>query len=330
MTVFSRRRWSLAITALAMTGSVVMAPAAPAKSRAAAASAAVKGPWIAHRDPAWRAQKLVEAMTLDEKLAMVHGVGLPLTGAGAGSVAGNARLGIPALALSDGPLGPGNGATGVTQWPAATNQASTWDPQLTGEWGQAMGAEFWGKGRNMALTPTVNILRVPLWGRAFETFSEDPFLTSQLAAPEIRGVQGQHVLATVKPFAANNQETLRGSIDVRVGERAQQEIYFPAFEAAVKDADVGSVMCSYNRLNGDYACENAGLLTRALRDMWHFAGFVVSDWGATHSTAKAANAGLDVEMPSGQFFGDALKAAVQSGEVPASRLDGMVRNVLTG
>src|SRR4051794_12343627 len=326
----SGRRWSLGLTAVAVVGSMVVAPAAPAKSRAAAAAAPVNGPWIAQgRDPAWRAQKLVEAMTLDEKLAMVHGVGLPLTGAGAGSVPGNVRLGIPALALSDGPLGPGNGAAGVTQWPSAANQASTWDPELTGEWGQAMGAEFWGKGRNMALTPTVNILRVPLWGRAFETFSEDPFLTSQLAVAEIRGVQGQHVLATVKHFAANNQETLRGSIDVRVGERAQQEIYFPAFEAAVKDADVGSVMCSYNRLNGDYACENGALLTTALRDMWNFAGFVVSDWGATHSTANAANAGLDVEMPSGQFFGDALKAAVRSGEVPASRLDEMVRHVLT-
>src|SRR3954463_5949122 len=138
MTLFSRRRWSLAITALAMMGSVVMAPAAPAKSRAAAASAAVKGPWIAQdRDPAWRAQKLVEAMTLDEKLAMAHGVGLPLAGAGAGSVPGNVRLGIPALAPGAGPLGPGNGATGVTQWPSAANQASTWDPELTGEWGQA-------------------------------------------------------------------------------------------------------------------------------------------------------------------------------------------------
>src|SRR5436190_12983599 len=149
MTLFSRRRWSLAITALAMMGSVVMAPAAPAKSRAAAASAPVKGPWMApDRDPAWRAQKLVEAMTLDEKLAMVHGIGLPpLPGAGAGSVAGNARLGIPALALSDGPMGPGNGATGVTQWPSATNQALTWDTKLTAEWGKAMGREFWGKGR---------------------------------------------------------------------------------------------------------------------------------------------------------------------------------------
>src|SRR4051794_39600608 len=326
----SRRRWSLAVTAVAAVGSMALAPAAPAHSRAAVAAAAVKGPWIAQdRDPAWRAQKLVEAMTLDEKLAMVHGLGLPLPGAGAGSVPGNERLGIPAIALSDGPLGPGNGATGVTQWPSATNQAATWDPKLVGEWGKAMGREFWGKGRNMALTPTVNILRVPLWGRAFETFSEDPFLTSQLAVAEIRGVQGQHVLATVKHFAANNQETLRGSIDVRVGERTQQEIYFPAFEAAVKDAHVGSVMCSYNRLNGDYACENAALLSTALRDMWNFAGFVVSDWGATHSTANAANAGLDVEMPSGQFFGDALKAAVRSGEVPASRLDEMVRHVLT-
>src|SRR4051812_46094032 len=326
-----RRRWSLAVTALAIVGSMVVAPAAPAKSRVVAAAAPLKGPWNAQdRDPAWRAQKLVEAMTLDEKLAMAHGVGLPLAGAGAGSLPGNERLGIPAVALSDGPLGPGNGATGVTQWPDATNQASTWDPELVGEWGEAMGREFWGKGRNVALTPTVNILRVPLWGRAFETFSEDPFLTSQLAVAEIRGVQGQHVIATVKHFAANNQETLRGSIDVQVGERTEQEIYFPAFEAAVKDADVGAVMCSYKRLNGDYACENAALLTTALRGMWDFAGFVVSDWGATHSTAKAANAGLDLEMPSGQFFGEALKAAVQSGEVPMSRLDGMVRNVLTG
>jgi len=325
-----RRRWSLAVTAVVVVGSMVVAPAAPAKSRAAVAAAPVKGAWIAQgRDPAWRAQKLVEAMTLDEKLAMVHGVGLPLAGAGAGSVPGNVRLGIPALALSDGPLGPGNGATGVTQWPDATNQASTWDPQLVGAWGTAMGGEFWGKGRNMALTPTVNILRVPLWGRAFETFSEDPFLTSQLAVAEIRGVQSQHVIATVKHFAANNQETLRGSIDVQVGERTEQEIYFPAFEAAVKDAHVGAVMCSYNRLNGDYACENGALLATALRDMWNFAGFVVSDWGATHSTAMAVNAGLDVEMPSGQFFGDALKAAVQSGEVPVSRLDEMVRHVLT-
>src|SRR3954447_25386013 len=122
-TFSGRRRWSLAITAVAVVGSLAAAPAAPAKSRAVVAAVPVKGPWIAQgRDPAWRGQKLVKAMTLDEKLAMVHGVGLPRTGAGAGSVPGNARLGIPALALSDGPMGPGNGATGVTQWPDATNQ----------------------------------------------------------------------------------------------------------------------------------------------------------------------------------------------------------------
>ena len=150
----------------------------------------------------------------------------------------------------------------MTQWPDATNQASTWDPKLVGAVGQGDGrASSAGKGRNIALTPTVNILRVPLWGRAFETFSEDPFLTSQLAVAEIRGIQGQHVIATVKHFAANNQETLRGSIDVRSANAPQQEIYFPAFEAAVKDAHVGAVMCSYNRLNGDYACENGALLT---------------------------------------------------------------------
>ena len=141
------------------------------------------------------------------------------------------------------------------------------------------------------------------------------------------------MIATVKHFAANNQEVLRDSINANVSDQALHEIYFPAFEAAVKDAHVGSVMCSYNRLNGDYACENGALLTTALRNLWHFAGFVVSDWGATHSTAKAANAGLDLEMPGAadgsSFFGSALKDAVTSGQVPMTRLDGMVRDVLT-
>ena len=223
-----RRRWSLAITALAVVGSMVLAPAAPAKSRAAAAP--VKGPWIAQdRDPAWRAQKLVEAMTLDEKLAMVHGTGLPLAGAGAGSIPANERLGIPALALSDGPLGPGNGATGVDAVALGDQPGVRRGTRSS----SASGARRWA-GSSGARAATWCSPRRPTscgsrCGAArFETFSEDPFLTSQLAVAEIRGIQGQHVIATVKHFAANNQETLRGSIDVRVGERTQQEIYFPA------------------------------------------------------------------------------------------------------
>ncbi len=300
----------------------------------AAAPALAQTPaWMdTSRDSGWRAQQLLSAMTLDEKLAMVHG-GALAAGAGAGTVPGNTRLGIPALYLSDGPLGVANAATGVTQWPDATNNAATWDPALVNQLGQAMGAEFAGKGRNVALSPTVNILRVPFWGRAFETFSEDPFLTSAMGVSEIDGIQSQHVIATVKHFAANNQEVQRDGINANVSDQALHEIYFPAFEAAVEDAHVGSVMCSYNRLNGDYACENGDLLTTALRTLWHFAGFVVSDWGATHSTARAANAGLDLEMPGAadgsSFFGSALKDAVTSGQVPLTRLDGMVTNLLT-
>jgi beta-glucosidase len=281
--------------------------------------------------PKQRAADLLTRMTLDEKLAMVHG-GQSLPGGGAGSIPGNTRLGIPALNLSDSPLGVGNFATGVTQWPDGTNNAATWDPSLVGQYGTAVGAEFFGKGRNVALGPTVDIVRVPLWGRAFETFGEDPLLNSSIAVADIDGIQSQNVVATVKHFAAKTQEAnLNGN--EQIGEQALHEIYYPAFESAVTDAHVGAVMCAYNGVNGDYSCENADLLTKALRDLWSFAGFVVSDWGATHSTVKAANAGLDVEMPGAadgsSFFGTALKQAVLSGQVQMARLDEMVGNVLT-
>src|SRR3954451_10665231 len=142
-------------------------------------------PWRdAGQPPAVRANELLAAMTLDEKLAMAHG-GASAPGGGAGAVASNTRLGIPALVMSDGPLGVGNAASGVTQWPDAINSAATWDPQIVNELGRSAAAEFAGKGRNVALSPTVNILRVPQWGRAFESFSEDPFLTSAMGVAEI-------------------------------------------------------------------------------------------------------------------------------------------------
>jgi beta-glucosidase-like glycosyl hydrolase len=320
------------LTVLILAASALASAPAPAKVRARAADASPSAPWMAtDRSPSWRANQLLAAMTLDEKLAMVHG-GALAAGAGAGSIPGNQRLGIPALSFSDSPLGVGNFAFGVTQWPDAVNNAATWDPDLVGQYGSAVGAEFWGKGRNVALGPTVDIVRVPLWGRAFETFGEDPLLNSRLGVADIRGIQSQNVLATAKHFAVKSQETPL-EYNARVGERALHEIYFPAFESAVKDAHVGAVMCAYNRVNGDYSCENADLLTRALRDLWGFAGFVMSDWGATHSTVKAANAGLDVEMPGAAdgstFFGTALKQVVLSGQVPMARLDQMVGNVLT-
>src|SRR5947209_13988582 len=235
--------------------------------------------------PQERAGLVVAQMTLDEKIAMVHGAGypLPLNGAGyAGVVPANTRLGIPALYLADSPVGVGNGSTGVTQWADTSALASTWDTSLAAGYGEALGAEQAGKGHNVALAPTVNILRLPLWGRAPETFSEDPFLTGRQASAEIQAIQRQHVIATAKHFVANNQEVLRSSINVVASQRTLREIYEPAFRMTIQQGGAGAVMCSYNRINGTYGCDNAEELTDVLRDAWHFDGMVMSDWGAMH------------------------------------------------
>jgi beta-glucosidase len=280
-----------------------------------------------------RARALVARMTLDEKIGMVHGVGF-LTNAGyAGRMRGVPRLGIPDLFLADGPNGVGNGATGVTAFPAAINGSATWDTGLMRRYGQALAQEQAGKGNSVALAPTMNIVRVPQWGRAFETFSEDPWLTGEMAAAEIGGIQSRGVIADAKHFVANNQELDRDRVDERIAQRTLREIYLPAFRKAVTTAGVLSAMCAYNKVNGDYACENSPLLGDVLKDEWGFRGFVMSDWAATHSTEKSANAGLDQEMPYGpiprypQYFGESLKAAVLAGRV--LRLDDMVTRILT-
>ena len=332
-----------AATALVLVASAV---AAAGRSVAAAAPQAATSVAAPATSPADRAAALVGQMTLDEKIAMVHGAGypLPLNAAGyAGVIPGNNRLGIPAVYLADSPVGVGNGSTGVTQWPDTSALSAAWSTSLAGKYGTAYGAEQAGKGHNVALAPTVNILRLPIWGRAPETFSEDPYLTAQDAVAEIRGIQSNHVIATVKHFVANNQEIQRSWINVVADRRTLAEIYQPAFRAAIKQGQVGAVMCSYNRIGGTYACENADELTGVLRTAWSFDGLVMSDWGALHSTAPAANAGLDLEMPGaaddanlrpidqlfGSFFNSKLKAAVQSGAVSMATLNAMVEHILT-
>jgi len=323
-----------------------IAPATTSASPGQATLAAATGdrPWMdAALSPQDRARLLVARMALDEKIAMVHGVGFAFNQGYAGAVPANSRLGIPALYLADSPVGVGNGSTGVTQWADTSALASTWDTSLAASYGDALGAEQAGKGHNVALAPTINILRLPVWGRAPETFSEDPYLTGQQAAAEIRGIQRQHVIATAKHFVANNQEILRSSINVVASRRTLEEIYQPAFRTAVQEAGVGAVMCSYNRVNGTYACENAEELTDTLRDAWRFDGMVMSDWGGLHSTVKAARAGLDLEMPGvtsetnptpidkiwPSYFASKLRAAVLDGSVPTSTLDAMVTHILT-
>jgi beta-glucosidase len=285
-------------------------------------------------------------MTLEEKIAMVHGAGypVPFNGAGyAGVVPGNARLGIPPLYLADSPVGVGNGSTGVTQWRtrllSRRRSARRW-PAATG-WRTAPSRAARAITSHSPRRSTFCACRCG--GRAPETFGEDPYLTAQAGTAEIRGIQSNHVIATVKHFVANNQEILRSSINVIATQRTLAEIYQPAFRSAVTRGGVGAVMCSYNRIGGTYACENGDELTGVLREAWNFDGFVMSDWGALHSTAAAATAGLDMEMPGassvtnptpidqlfGSYFNSKLTAAVQSGAVSEATLDTMVRNILT-
>ncbi len=261
-----------------------------------------------------RVQDLLGRMTLQEKVAMLSGADWMQT-------VPNERLGIPSIKMADGPLGirswagPSSETNAMvakakvttTAFPAGVAMAATWDIELLQSEGQAIGQEVKAVARDMILGPTVNINRTPLWGRNFEGYGEDPYLTSRLAVAYIKGVQGEGVIATVKHFAANNQEFERHRINAIVDERALQEIYFPAFKAAVEEAGVWSVMSAYNKLNGVYCAQNSFLLKDVLRKQWGFKGFVVSDWGSTYSTADTVNAGMDVEMPGGQPMLDWLK-----------------------
>ncbi len=300
-------------------------PAARATPPAAAADSC---PWVRSQAPiAARVARVVSAMTLDEKIRMVHGTGgTPY----AGYVPAIPRLCVPALKLHDGPGGVADGLAGVTQLPAPVAVAASWDTSLAREYGAVIGAEEWGKGANVNLGPTVNIVRDPRWGRAFEAYGEDPYLTGELAAAEIRGVQAQGVLAQVKHWVAYNQETFRNTPadDVIVSARALHEIYMPQFEAAVGRGGASSVMCSYSTINGIWACEHAFAQDTVLKTRWGFRGFITSDWGATHSAAASANHGLDLQMPDSSYFGAALRAAVLAGQVPMSRLDNMVGRIL--
>jgi beta-glucosidase len=264
-----------------------------------------------------RVQDLLGRMTLQEKVSMLRGAGWMESAA-------VERLGIPSIKMADGPMGVGSwlGSSAITHWlkpaqplastafPAGVAIAATWDPELAKDEGQVIGQEMKALGRDMILGPTVNIQRVPLWGRNFEGYGEDPYLAGQMAIGYIEGVQGEGVIATVKHFVANNQEYERQRVDAEVDERALHEIYLPAFKAAVEQAHVWSVMSAYNRVNGAYCAQNTPLLKEVLQKDWGFEGFVVSDWRSTYSTAPTVNAGMDIEMPGGGITKTWLKGAI--------------------
>ncbi len=274
---------------------------------------------MSHAAAVARARQIVARMTLDEKITELHGIH---DAASFRVVPGVPRLGIPALHMTNGPAGVGPGGAGpqkpATAMPAPIALAATWDPGLAYLYGKTEGEETRSLGSQLFEAPDVNIARQPQGGRDFESFGEDPYLDSRIVVADIDGIQSAGVLANVKHYIANNQEDQRHSIDEQIGERTLREIYMPAFKAAVQEAHSASVMCAYPKVKGLYNCENTPLLTDVLKREWGFDGFVLSDWGATHSTVPSALAGLDLEMPTGRYYGDALKEAVESGQVPVS------------
>lgn len=286
-----------------------------------------------------RVDDLLGRMTLEEKISLVHGDSKFTTAA-------IPRLGIPRFWMSDGPHGVRQ-EMNANDWGAAghTDDYSTWLPNLLGlaatfdtdlanSYGQTIGAEARARGKQMMLGPAINIQRTPLGGRNFEYLGEDPFLTSRMAVNYIEGEQSQGIASCVKHYACNNQETERNSVDVELDERTLREIYLPGFKAAVKEAHVLGVMAAYNKVRGQYCAQNAYLLKTILKDEWGFKGLVVSDWGAVHDTIQTAENGLDLEMGTGQklyenyYLANPLLHAIQSGQVPVSALDEMVRRNL--
>ncbi len=287
-------------------------------------------PWVGSTAPVpQRVSQLMARMNQDQKISMLHGNGS--ASPYIGNISAIPSLCVPALGLHDGPAGPGDGMGGVTQLPAPVAGAATFDAALEQQYGVVAGNEFAGKGVDVALGPTLNIDRDPRWGRGFESFSEDPYLTAQMAVAQIKGVQSQGVMSQAKHVAVYNQETYRNGMsdNAIVDDRTMQEIYLPGFQASVTQGAAASVMCAYSVINGKFACENPYVLNTALYQQSGFGGFVTSDWGALHSAAPAANAGMTMEMPGSAFFGDQLKQAVASGQVSQATLDTMVSRVLT-
>ncbi len=299
-------------------------------------------PWMnTSLSPDQRAAMVLKEMTLDEKISLLHGTGMqglgpmsPLSAnsnGGAGYVVGVPRLGIPNLQISDAAYGvrsSGENGRYSTALPSNVAGAASWDPHAAYEYGALVARELRAQGYNMSLGGGVNLTREPRNGRTFEYMGEDPVLAGTMVGSVMKAEQAQHVIGDIKHYALNDQESGRNAVNVNIDRRSMRESDLLAFEIGLEESNVAAVMCSYNRVNGDYACENKYLLTDVLKKEWNFKGFVLSDWGGTHSAAKASAAGLDHEEPAEIFYGDTMKKAVQSGQVPATELDDHVRRIL--
>jgi beta-glucosidase len=288
-----------------------------------------------------RADMVLKQMTLAEKIDLLHGEGMPgwprvmpklyLGNGGAGFVLGVPRLGIPQIEMSDAAYGVRMSAQNgrySTALPANIAAAASWDPEAACEYGALIGRELRAQGYNMSLGGGVNLTREPRNGRTFEYQGEDPLLAGTLAGNRIKCEQAQHVIGDIKHYVMNDQENGRDEVDAIISRRAMRESDLLAFQIGIDIANPGAVMCSYNSINRDYACQNKYTLTDVLKKDWQFKGFVLSDWGGTHSTVKASAAGLDHEQPMGDFFGEKLKQAVEAGKVPVAELDDHAHRIL--
>jgi len=300
-------------------------------------------PWMnTSLSPEERAALVLKEMTLEEKVSLLHGNGMehapqwqmPLThisNGGAGYVEGVKRLGIPPLFISDAAYGVrDSGANGryATAMPSSLGAASSWDTQGACEYGALIARELRAQGFNMTLGGGVNLTREPRNGRTFEYAGEDPLLAGTMVGNLMKCEQGEHVVGDMKHYVLNDQETGRNVVNAIISKRALQETDLLAFHIGIQLANPGAVMCSYNRINGDYACENSYTLRDVLKGEWGYKGFVISDWDATHSTEKASAAGLDQEQPMAGYFGPALLQAAKDGKVPMAEIDDHARRVL--
>jgi beta-glucosidase len=300
-------------------------------------------PWVnPSLSPEERAALVLKRMTLDEKLALLHGNGMAhaeqwqmplthLTNGGAGYVEGIPRLGIPPLVISDAGYGvrdSGENGRYSTAMPSSLGASSSWDAESACAFGTVIGQELRAQGFNMTLGGGVDLAREPRNGRSFEYAGEDPLLAGTVVGNLMKCEQAQHIVGDIKHYVMNDQETARSFMNAVISKRALQESDLLAFHIAISIANPAAVMCSYNRVNGDFACENSYTLGEVLKKDWSFKGFVLSDWGGTHSTEKASAAGLDQEQPMADFFGPKLKEAVEAGRVPQSEIDDHAGRVL--
>jgi beta-glucosidase len=335
----SSPRAGLAISAAMLLFLVCMAAAGFAQRQRTPAPV---GPWMnSNLSPDERAELVLKEMTLDEKIALLHGVGMPTdepvtpenaaSNRGVGYVVGVPRLGIPGIDMSDAAYGVrSSGANGrySTALPANVAAAASWDTEAAFAYGALIGTELRAQGYNMSLGGGVDITREPRNGRTFEYLGEDPVLAGTMVAKLIQGTQSAHVIGDIKHYAFNDQESGRNSINVLISKRAARESDLLAFEIGVTQGHPAAVMCSYNRVNGDFSCDNNYLLNEVLKKDFKFPGFVLSDWGGTHSTEKASAAGLDNEEPGSNFFGARYKAAVQAGTISPVEMDEHVHRIL--